>query len=133
MVFSPDQFTEQAQSVIHTSHELVRNYQHTQWDVEHILLALVGVENGIPARILEELGVSVEAVKTRLHQVLEAGPKAVQGPTQIFTTPRVQRLLENARQESQRLNDQFISVDHLLLAAATEPQGTPRKSWRSSG
>ena len=127
MVFSPDQFTEQAQSVIHTSHELVRNYQHTQWDVEHILLALVGVENGIPARILEELGVSVEAVKTRLHQVLEAGPKAVQGPTQIFTTPRVQRLLENARQESQRLNDQFISVDHLLLAAATEPQGDAAK------
>ena len=127
MVFSPDQFTEQAQSVIHTSHELVRNYQHTQWDVEHILLALVGVENGIPARILEELGVSVEAVKTRLHQVLEAGPKAVQGPTQIFTTPRVQRLLENAHQESQRLNDQFISVDHLLLAAATEPQGDAAK------
>ena len=127
MVFSPDQFTEQAQSVIHSSHELVRNYQHTQWDVEHIMLALVGVENGIPARILEELGVPVEAVKTRLHQVLEAGPKAVQGPTQIFTTPRVQRLLENARQESQRLNDQFISVDHLLLAAATEPQGDAAK------
>ena len=127
MVLRPEQFTEQAQAVIQSSHDLVRRYQHTQWDVEHVLLALVGVENGIPARILEELGVSVEAMKTRLHQALEAGPKVVQEGSQIFTTPRVQRLLENAREESQRLNDQFISVDHLFLAAAMEPKGDAAK------
>ena len=123
MVMRPEQFTEQAQQVLQRSQELVRNYQHTQWDVEHVLLALVGAEDGVSTRIFEELGVSVEAMKTRLHQALEAAPKVVGGQSQIYATPRVQRLLENAQQESQRLNDEFISVDHLMVAAAMEPQG----------
>ncbi len=123
MVMTPEQFTEQAQQVLQRSQELVRNYQHTQWDVEHVLLALVGAEEGVSTRIFEELGVSVEAMKTRLHQVLEATPKVVGGQSQIYATPRVQRLLENAQQESHRLNDEFISVDHLMVAAAMELQG----------
>jgi ATP-dependent Clp protease ATP-binding subunit ClpC len=123
MVLRPEQFTEQAQEVLQRSQELVRHYQHTQWDVEHILLALVGLEDGIPTNILEELGVSVEAMKSRLHQILEAAPKVVQGGNQIYATPRVQRLLENAQEESKRMNDQFVSVDHLFVAAAVEPQG----------
>jgi ATP-dependent Clp protease ATP-binding subunit ClpC len=127
MVLRPEQFTEQAQEVLHRSQELVRHYQHTQWDVEHILLALIGLEDGIPSKILEELGVSADAMKARLHQSLEAAPKVVQGSNQIYATPRVQRLLENARQESERLNDQFISVDHLLVAAAMESQGDSAK------
>ena len=123
MVMRPEQFTEQAQQVLQRSQELVRNYQHTQWDVEHVLLTMVGAEDGVSTRIFEELGVSVEAMKTRLHQALEAAPKVVGGQSQIYATPRVQRLLENAQQESQRLNDEFISVDHLMVAAAMEPQG----------
>ncbi|HZA23346.1 MAG TPA: Clp protease N-terminal domain-containing protein, partial [Dehalococcoidia bacterium] len=127
MVLRPEQFTEQAQEVLHRSQELVRHYQHTQWDVEHILLALISLEDGIPANILEELGVSADAMKARLHQSLEAAPKVIHGSTQIYATPRVQRMLENAKQESERLNDQFISIDHLLVAAAMESQGDSAK------
>lgn len=133
MVLRPEQFTEQAQEVLQRSQELVRRYQHTQWDVEHILLALIGLEDSIPAKILEELGVSVEAMKSRLHQVLEAAPKVVQGGNQIFATPRVQRLLENAQEESKRLNDQFVSVDHLFVAAAMEQQGDSAKILQEFG
>ena len=133
MVLRPEQFTEQAQEVLQRSQELVRRYQHTQWDVEHILLALIGLEDGIPAKILEELGVSVEAMKSRLHQVLEAAPKVVQSGNQIYATPRVQRLLENAQAESRRLNDQFVSVDHLFVAAAMEQQGDSAKSLQEFG
>jgi len=133
MVLRPEQFTEQAQEVLQRSQELVRRYQHTQWDVEHILLALIGLEDGIPAKILEELGVSVDAMKSRLHQVLEAAPKVVQSGNQIYATPRVQRLLENAQAESRRLNDQFVSVDHLFVAAAMEQQGDSAKSLQEFG
>jgi ATP-dependent Clp protease ATP-binding subunit ClpC len=133
MVLRPEQFTEQAQEVLQRSQELVRHYQHTQWDVEHILLALVGLEGGIPTNILEELGVSVEAMKSRLHQILEAAPKVVQGGNQIYSTPRVQRLLENAQEESKRMNDQFVSVDHLFVAAAVEPQGDSAKILQEFG
>jgi len=123
MVLRPDNFTEQAQQVITRSQDLVHNYQHTQWDCEHMLLALVSIDDGVPVKILEELGVSSEAMKSRLHSSLEESPKVIQGSQQIYATPRVQRLLENAKQESTRLNDQFISVDHLFIAAAMESQG----------
>ena len=49
MVLRPDQFTEQAQEVLTNSHDLVRRYNHSQWDVEHILLALLELDNGIPS------------------------------------------------------------------------------------
>ena len=72
MVMTADKFTRQAQEALQRSQELVRNYQHSQWDVEHVLLALVALEDGLPERIFRELGVDVEAVKSRLHQTLES-------------------------------------------------------------
>ena len=75
MVLRPDQFTEQAQEVLHNSQELVRRYSHSQWDVEHILLALLELENGIPGNILAEMGVPADAVKAQLDRALDAAPK----------------------------------------------------------
>ena len=123
MTLRADDFTEQAQQALQNSQELVRRYRHSQWDVEHIFLALVAEEAGIPAKILAELGVSAAAVKSRLEQVLEASPKLAQPANQIYTTPRIQRLLDTAREESQRLKDEYISVEHLFIAALREPQG----------
>ena len=123
MVLKPEQFTEQAQEVLRHSQELVHEYQHSQWDVEHIVLALLGLENGLPEAIFAELNVSVEAVKSRLRVFLESAPRLVQGTSQIYTTPRAQRLLENASVESQRLRDEFIGVEHLFVGAVMEPQG----------
>ena len=123
MTLRADDFTEQAQQALQNSQELVRRYRHSQWDVEHIFLALVAEEAGIPAKILAELGVSTAAVKSRLEQMLEASPKLAQPANQIYTTPRIQRLLDTAREESQRLKDEYISVEHLFIAALREPQG----------
>ena len=130
MVLKPEQFTEQAQEALRRSQELVQQYQHSQWDVEHILLALLDLENGLPTEIIVELGISVDAFKARLRQFLDAGPKVLQGGQQIYTTPRVQRLLENARQESARLKDDFIGVDHLFIAAIMEPQGDSARVFK---
>ena len=123
MVLKPEQFTEQAQEILRHSQELVHEYQHSQWDVEHIVLALLGLQNGLPEAIFAELNVSVEAVKSRLRVFLESAPRLVQGTSQIYTTPRAQRLLENANVESQRLRDEFIGVEHLFVGAVMEPQG----------
>ena len=133
MVMTADQFTHQAQEALQRSQELVRNYQHSQWDVEHALLALVALEDGLPARILRELGVDPETVKSRLHQSLEAAPKVVSGNQQIFITPRLQRMLQVANEEAQRLHDQFISVEHLLVAAAREDAGDSARLFRDLG
>jgi len=63
MVLRPDQFTEQAQEVLQNSQELVRRYNHSQWDVEHILMALLELEQGLPTHILNEIGVAPNAIK----------------------------------------------------------------------
>lgn len=123
MTMRAEDFTEQALQVIQDSQELVRNYRHSQWDVEHVLLAMLNQEAGILTRILENLGISHPAVKARLEQLLEASPKLANPSGQVYTTPRIQRLLDTAQEESRRLKDEFISVEHLFIAAIREPQG----------
>ena len=123
----PERFTEQAQEVIAESQRLVQQFQHQQWDVEHIFLALLGQEDGVPDRVLKQLGVDPALVKSRLESVLGTSPK-VEGPVnQIYATPRIARLLDNADKESKRFKDEFIGSEHLLIAIAMEPDGdTPR-------
>ena len=123
MTLRSEDFTEQAQQVLQNSQELVRNYRHSQWDVEHVLMAMLNQEDGIPARILDHLGIASSAVKARLEQFLEASPKLANAAGQIYTTPRIQRLLDTAQEEARRLKDDFISVEHLFIAAIREPQG----------
>ena len=123
MVLRPEQFTEQAREVLNNSQELVRRFNHSQWDVEHILLALLELEEGLPGDILNELGISATAVKAKLRQALEAGAKVAYEQNQIYATPRAQRLLDNAKKESERLKDEFIGAEHLFIAATMESQG----------
>jgi len=120
---TPEKFTEQAQEALAASQELVRRYRHGQWDVEHILLALLEQEKGLAQDVLRELGVDVEAVKGRVEATLRSSPKVAYEGTQIYATPRISRLLENARQEADRLKDEFIGVEHLLIAIAAEDRG----------
>ena len=133
MVMTPEQFTRQAQEALQRSQELVRNYRHNQWDVEHLLLSLVALDGGLPERILRELGLDPETVKARLHQSLEAQATLVGDTRQIFITPRLQRLLQVADEEARRLQDQFISVEHLLVAAVRESAGDSARLFRELG
>ena len=123
MVLRPDQFTEQAQEVIGASQEIVRRYQHSQWDSEHILMAILEQEKGIPAEILRELGISLEAVHERLHQLMAAAPKVAYESSQLYVTPRTAQMLERAKAEADRLSDDFIGAEHLLVALTQEDQG----------
>ena len=119
----PERFTEQAQEVLAASQELVRRYRHNQWDVEHVLLALLEQEKGITQEILRELGVDVEAVKQRVEATLRGFPKVAYETTQIYATPRISALLENASREADRLKDEFVSTEHILIAIVDETKG----------
>ena len=123
MALKAEDFTQRAQQAIQNSQELVRRYLNSQWDVEHIYLSLLSDNQDIPARILAQLGVSSEAVRSRLDRLLEASPKLVTATEQIYITPRAQQLLETAREEAQHLNDEYISVEHLFIAVVKEPNG----------
>jgi len=133
MVLRPDQFTEQAQEVLHNSQDLVRKYSHSQWDVEHILLALLQLENGTPAEILGQIGVQADAIKAQLDRALESAPKVADNATQIYATPRATRLLEDAKNEADRLKDDFIGAEHLFIAAVMESQGEAAQILKEHG
>ncbi len=133
MVLRPDKFTEQAQQVLQSSQEMVGRYKHSQWDVEHILMALLGLEGGLPAQILEELGIPLGDVRASLDRALESAPKVVNETTQIYATPRATRVLENAKFESERLKDDFIGAEHLFIAAIMETQGDSARVLKEFG
>jgi ATP-dependent Clp protease ATP-binding subunit ClpC len=127
MVLKPDDFTEQAQEVLGKSQEIVRRYQHSQWDVEHILMALLEQEKGVPVEILMQLGVSIPELRDRLNKLLEQGPKVAYESSQIYVAPRAARLLDRAKEEAKRLSDDFIGTEHLLVAVVQENQGDAAK------
>ena len=127
MVLKPDDFTEQAQEIIGKSQEIVRRYQHSQWDVEHILMALLEQEEGVPAEILRQLGVSIDEMRDGLNRALEQGPKVAYESSQIYVSPRAAGVLDRAEVEAKRLNDDFIGTEHILIAIVQENQGDAAK------
>jgi ATP-dependent Clp protease ATP-binding subunit ClpC len=129
----PERFTEQAQEVLAASQELVRRYQHNQWDVEHVLLALLEQEKGVTSDILQMLGVDIDVVKQRVGATLEGFPKIAYEAGQIYATPRIAALLENANREADRLKDEFVSTEHLLIAIAGEARGEAAAILAESG
>ena len=118
-----ERFTEQAQEALALSQQLVRNYKHSQWDVEHILLALLQQEHGLTGDILSKLGVNADEVRHRVEEALEKTPKMSHEGAMLYATPRTVRLLQNAASEADRLKDEFIGTEHLLIAMAAEREG----------
>jgi ATP-dependent Clp protease ATP-binding subunit ClpC len=118
-----DRFTQQAQEVLAASQELVRQERHSQWDVEHVLLSLLQHPEGLARQILERLDVDVSRLRDRVAAALAQAPKLAHDVVQIYTTPRIVRMLEKANAEAERLKDEYVSVEHLLIAIADEREG----------
>jgi ATP-dependent Clp protease ATP-binding subunit ClpC len=129
----PERFTEQAQEVLAASQELVRRYHHNQWDVEHVLLALLEQEKGVTRDIFQMLGADIDVVRKRVGATLEGFPKVTYEAGQIYATPRISGLLENANREADRLKDEFVSTEHLLIAIAGETRGEAATILAESG
>ena len=120
MVIKPDDFTEQAQEVLARSQELLRQYSHSQWDVEHIFLALLSIKDGLPKQIFDTLEIPIEEFEIKLQENLQKSPRSTNQITQVYITDRASRLIDNARKEAERLKDEFIGSEHLLIAAVSE-------------
>ena len=123
MVLRSENFTEQARAAIGASQEILRQLQHSQWDSEHILMALLDQDKGVAIDIMTEMGVYVDAIKTRLTAILGKAPKVASQTNQIFVTPRVEALLNRSKVEADRLGDDFIGTEHLFIALTQEERG----------
>ncbi|MFN2272855.1 MAG: ATP-dependent Clp protease ATP-binding subunit [Anaerolineae bacterium] len=119
-----DRFTERAQDAAQRAVEIMTRYGHTQVDTEHILLALLEQPEGVIPQILERLSVDLDDMQQRIDDLLRASPKAGiyggGGVGQVFITPRVRRVLDQANDEANKLKDNYISTEHLFLSIAGE-------------
>ncbi len=118
-----ERFTEQAQEALAASQELVRQYHQAQWDVEHILLALLMQQKGLVGDILKELKVDFDRVREEVEAVIQKIPRVTYDTGQIYATPRIAQLLKVATDEAERLKDEFISTEHIFLAIVMEQRG----------
>jgi ATP-dependent Clp protease ATP-binding subunit ClpC len=109
--------------VLAASQELVRTQRHSQWDVEHVLLALLQHPDGLAGQVLQRLNVDAAALRDKVAATLAKSPKLAYDVVQIYTTPRIVRMLETANAEADRLKDEYVSVEHLLIAIADEREG----------
>ncbi len=125
-----DKFTEKAQEAAMRAYEILQQHKHTQVDTEHLFLALVQQSDSAVPQIFERLQAPVEPIVQKLEAALAAAPRAGANPyggapmAQVFITPRLKRVMDVANEEAKKLNDEYISTEHLLLAIASE-RNTP--------
>ena len=129
-----ERFTEKAQEAFQEAQSIMSAMHHTQLDVEHIFLALLRQNDGLAGKALQKLGVDADVVAQRVEYELEKSPK-VYGQNiygnQVYITPRTQRLVKRAEEESQRLSDAFTGVEHILVAILNERDGASQRILNS--
>jgi len=128
-----ERFTEQAQEALQSSQQLAVQHKHSQWDVEHILLALLIQRQGLVGEILKELNVDIDATRNRVEDVLTRTPQVTYQTGQIYATPRIAMLMQKAEEEARRLKDEFISTEHLLIAIVSEDKGEAATILHNAG
>ena len=130
-----NRLTEKSQEAIRQAQSVAVQHGNQQVDVEHLLLALLEQEGGLASSILLRADVALEPLHKRLLQEIEKFPK-ISGNAlradQVYITTRLSQLFTRAEEQAKRLKDDYVSIEHLLLAAA-EDQGAAGKLLRDSG
>jgi ATP-dependent Clp protease ATP-binding subunit ClpB len=113
----PNRLTQKSQEALHDAQTKALRYGHTEVDVEHLLLALLDQPDGLVPRLLARMDVDVDALHRETEQALERRPRVSgSGAGQASISRALGLLLDDAEQEAARLKDEYVSVEHLLLA-----------------
>ena len=119
-----DRFTIKAQDAISSAQEIAQRYSHQEITNEHLLMALLEQEEGVVPPIIQKLGADLNLIKQQLRQHLERMPKVQGAGLEIYISPSLRKALDVAWQEAQRLKDEYLSTEHLLVAIS-EDKSTP--------
>ncbi len=122
-----NKFTIKSQEALQSAQAIATRYNHQEIDGEHLFLALLEQDNGLVPKIIEKVGAPVIQIKERVVQELEKKPR-VTGPGteagKIYITQRLNKILLKAQDEAKNLKDEYVSVEHILLAFADEDSST---------
>src|SRR3954465_4585298 len=116
-----ERFTERARQVVVLAQEEARTLKHNYIGTEHILLGLLREEEGLAARVLESLDITVEEVRAQVARIVGQGEEVTTG--QIPFTPRAKKVLELALREALSLGHNYIGTEHILLGLVRENEG----------
>ena len=116
-----ERFTERARQVVVLAQEEARTLKHNYIGTEHILLGLLREEEGLAARVLESLDITVERVRAQVVRIVGSGEEVTSG--QIPFTPRAKKVLELSLREAIRLKQNFIAPEHIMLGILREGKG----------
>ncbi|MFC1485961.1 ATP-dependent chaperone ClpB, partial [Candidatus Latescibacterota bacterium] len=112
-------FTLKSQEAIESAQNIALEREHPQIEPEHLLLALLEHEDGLARNIIAKLDAKPERVEHRVREVLDAMPK-VSGQGQVYVSNALSNVLNTALKEAGRMKDEYVTVEHLLLALAQE-------------
>ena len=116
-----ERFSEQARQVVVLAQDEALALKHNYIGTEHILLGLLREEEGLAARVLESLDITVEEVRAQVARIVGQGDEVTTG--QIPFTPRAKKVLELALREALSLGHNYIGTEHILLGLVREGEG----------
>ncbi|HLH74464.1 MAG TPA: ATP-dependent Clp protease ATP-binding subunit [Chloroflexota bacterium] len=116
-----DKFTERARKVLTLAQEEAQRFNHNYIGTEHLLLGLVREGDGVAAKVLANMGVELNKVRSAVEFIIGRGDRMVMG--EIGLTPRAKKVIELAVDEARRLNHHYIGTEHLLLGLVREGEG----------
>jgi len=126
-----DKFTLRGQEAIQSAIELAERNQHQQVEPEHLLIAMLEQPEGIVRPVLGKLGANVAVILNDTQAAVARFPR-VQGGSQYFS-PRLSQIFTASQQQADKMQDEFISTEHLLLALVDEKDGEAGKILRQHG
>ena len=129
-----DKFTLKSQEALQEAKAIAERNSHQQLDVEHLLLALLGQKEGIVIPILQKLGANPSLIASQLEEELKRIPKVTGGGVgQVYLSSRVNEILTAAWKEAERLMDEYLSTEHLLIAICDEKRGASYQILQKNG
>ncbi len=120
-----DKFTVKSQELIQNAQSLASRYQNQQIEPEHLLTAMLSEKESVARSILRKLGVSPEAVAQEVTVALDRLPK-VTGAGEVYLSQRTKNVLEGAFSEADKMKDEYVSIEHILLAVVDDKSGDVR-------
>src|SRR5262245_29260833 len=132
VAMDPNRMTEKTQEALSAAQQIALRRGHQQMDVEHLLLALLEQEQGLAVSILRKAGIDPDAVRQRAGREVDKVPRVSGGGDNVYVAGRLNRLVAQAEDEAKRLKDDYLSVEHLLLAM-TGDTGAAGRILKESG
>ncbi len=122
-----NKYTEKARESLAQSQRIASDYNHSQIEPEHLLLALLQQSDGVVPQIINKLNASPRELEHALQEELQRRPKVYGAATQVGISTALQHVLQSAETQAQSMNDEFVSTEHLLMGLDLQPQRATRR------